>query len=100
MKGICFVVLASMMNSYVVVPMALKAGCAAGKSSPIYGVAIPSGYRQWELVAPSHEEGLDELRVILGKPTAMKSYGKQTILFSDGTILAKGGLEARAIGRR
>ena len=36
-------------------------------ASPIFGVTIPSGYRQWELIAPSHEAGsLDELRVLLG----------------------------------
>ncbi len=40
---------------------------ADDKSSPIYGVTIPAGYRQWELVAVSQETGrLDELRGILG----------------------------------
>jgi len=58
-------------------------------ASPIYGVTIPSGYRQWELVAPSHEALLDELRGILGNPAAMKAYGKGMLPFPDGTILAK-----------
>src|SRR5689334_25050141 len=26
-------------------------------ASPIFGVKLPSGYRHWELVAPSHEGG-------------------------------------------
>jgi hypothetical protein len=39
-------------------------------ASPIYGVAIPAGYRQWELIAPSQEAGsLDELRAKLGSTT-------------------------------
>jgi hypothetical protein len=32
-----------------------SAAVASDESSPIYGVTIPTGYRQWELVAPSHE---------------------------------------------
>jgi hypothetical protein len=38
-------------------------------ASPIFGVTIPDGYRQWELVAPSHEPApLDEPRAIVGMP--------------------------------
>ena len=62
---------------------------ADSKASPIYGVTIPAGYRQWEVVAPSHEALLDELRVILGNPVAMKAYREGTVRFPDGTILAK-----------
>ena len=58
-------------------------------SSPIYGVTIPAGYRQWELIAPSHEAILDELRGILGNPVATKAYREGTLPFPDGTILAK-----------
>jgi hypothetical protein len=59
-------------------------------SSPIYGVAVPDGYRQWEMIAPSEEAGsLNELRVILGNPTAVKAIQKATQPFPDGTILAK-----------
>jgi Cytochrome P460 len=62
---------------------------AGDKASPIYGVTIPAGYRQWEVVAPSHEAFLDELRVILGNPIAIKAYREGKIQFPDGTILAK-----------
>src|SRR6202011_1031463 len=35
-------------------------------ASPIFGVTIPKGYRQWELIAPSQEAApLKELRAIL-----------------------------------
>jgi hypothetical protein len=58
--------------------------------SPIYGVAIPAGYRQWEVVAPSQEAGsLDELRVILGNAISMKAYREGTLPFPDGAMLAK-----------
>jgi hypothetical protein len=69
-------------------PLALRA--ADDDSSPIFGVRIPSGYRQWELIAPSHETGkFNELRAILGNPIAIKAYQDATLPFPDGTILAK-----------
>lgn len=58
--------------------------------SPIYGVTIPEGYRQWALIAPSQEAPpLNELRAILGNPTAIKAYQDGTLPFPDGTILVK-----------
>lgn len=58
--------------------------------SPIYGVKIPAGYRQWEVIAPSREAGnLQELRVILGNDVAMKAYRDGTLPFPDGAILVK-----------
>jgi hypothetical protein len=58
--------------------------------SPIFGVTIAPGYRQWELVASSQETGdLNELRAILGNALAMKAYRDGTLPFPDGTILAK-----------
>ena len=59
-------------------------------SSPIFGVTIPAGYRQWELIAPSHEAGdFNELRGILGNAIAMKAYREGTLPFPDGAMLAK-----------
>ena len=40
----------------------LSVTSADDNASPIYGVTIPAGYRQWQLIAPSHEAILDELR--------------------------------------
>ena len=62
----------------------------AESASPIFGVTIPPGYRQWELIAASHEtEPLNELRAILGNPAALDAYRTGTLPFPDGTILAK-----------
>jgi hypothetical protein len=58
-------------------------------ASPIFGVTIPERYRQWELVAVAHEEGLDELRSVLGNAVAIKAYREGTLPFPDGAILAK-----------
>lgn len=59
-------------------------------ASPIYGVTLPDGYRQWELIAPSLEaEPLNELRAIVGNPIAVEAYRKGTLPFPDGAILVK-----------
>ncbi len=61
-----------------------------GGASPIYGVKIPTGYRQWELIAPAQEaEPLNELRAVLGNATAIKAYKDKALPFPDGTVLAK-----------
>ena len=68
----------------------LARGKETDDSSPIFGVKIPSGYRNWELIAPSHEAGgFNELRGILGNDTAMKAYREAILPFPDGAMLAK-----------
>src|ERR1700740_1933516 len=59
-------------------------------SSPIFGVKIPAGYRQWELIAPSHEaSNFNELRGLFCNPIAIAAYREGTLPFPDGAILAK-----------
>jgi Cytochrome P460 len=58
-------------------------------SSPVFGVTIPAGYRQWTLVAPSHRPDFDELRAVLGNAKSMKAYTSGTLPFPDGSILVK-----------
>lgn len=63
---------------------------APGEASPIYGVTIPPGYRKWEMIAPAEEAApLDELRVVLGNPVAIKAIENATLPYPDGTILVK-----------
>lgn len=74
----------------LIATLSIAAGRSGDEASPIYGVRIPAGYREWQVIAPSQEAGkLDELRVILGNPIAMKAFRKGTLPFPDGTILAK-----------
>ncbi|MET3667174.1 cytochrome P460 family protein [Caulobacter sp. 1776] len=59
-------------------------------ASPIYGVTIPEGYRDWTLVAPAQEAApLDELRATVGNARALKAYRAGTQPFPDGTVLVK-----------
>lgn len=69
--------------------VASPAVAGASDASPIFGITIPAGYRQWELVAVSYETAFDEFRGILGDPLAIRAYGDATLPFPDGTILAK-----------
>ncbi|MCE0463269.1 MULTISPECIES: cytochrome P460 family protein [Pseudomonas] len=61
-----------------------------GNASPIYGVKLPEGYRQWALIAPAQEAApLNELRAVVGNDRAVKAYQASTQPFPDGTVLVK-----------
>jgi hypothetical protein len=74
----------------VVASVAPVAGGAADGAPPMYGVTIPPGYRQWELVSVAHEAAnYDDLRAILGNAVAMPAFRNGTLPFPDGTIIAR-----------
>ena len=68
---------------------AFPAATASDISVAPTGVTIPKGYRNWQVVAPSQRDDMDQLRVILGNDIAMKAYRSKTLPFPDGAILAK-----------
>jgi Cytochrome P460 len=60
------------------------------EAAPIFGITIPSGYRDWRLISVAHEAGnLNDLRAILGNDVAIKAYRDGTLPFPDGTIIAR-----------
>jgi hypothetical protein len=63
---------------------------AQGNASPIYGVTIPDGYRDWKLIAVNQlkTDKLDQLRAQLGNEIAIKAFKEGTIPFPDGTVIA------------
>jgi Cytochrome P460 len=89
MKRMSILALAAVTAAGVTASVPFTAGRADDESSPIFGVKIPAGYRQWKLVAVAHESELDELRGVLGNTIAMKAYQDGTLPYPDGTILAK-----------
>jgi hypothetical protein len=69
---------------------AQSAGAGINAASPIFGITIPQGYRQWELIAPAEEATpLNELRAVLGNKTSINSYRYGTPPFPDGSVLVK-----------
>ena len=73
----------------VTASLPIAAGHADDAASPIFGVTIPAGYRDWKLIAPGEETGLDELRSVVGNTTAVKAYQDGASPFPDGTVLVK-----------
>jgi hypothetical protein len=63
----------------------------SSSSSPIYGVTIPEGYRDWKLVAVNQilltGKG-EQLRAQLANDVAIKAFKEGTIPFPDGSIIA------------
>jgi hypothetical protein len=72
--------------------MALSLAHATGQSgeaaSPIYGVSIPPGYRNWRLISLTHEEGnYNQLRATLGNDVAISAYREGKLPFPDGAVI-------------
>jgi len=62
----------------------------AQETTPIFGVKIPPGYRDWKLISVAHEEGdLNDIRAILGNDVAIKAYREGKLPFPDGTVIAR-----------
>jgi hypothetical protein len=60
------------------------------KKSPIFGVTIPAGYRDWRLISVAREEGnLNDIRAILGNDVAIMAYREEKLAFPNGTIIAR-----------
>jgi hypothetical protein len=65
---------------------------SANNLSPIYGIAIPDGFRDWRLISVNHLAGaggkLKQVRAQLGNDIAIKAFREGTLPFPDGTIIA------------
>ncbi|MBT2333044.1 cytochrome P460 family protein [Variovorax paradoxus] len=87
--GFGLLALATASSIFAVTPSAAE-DARTSDASPLYGVVIPKGYRQWQLISPAIEaEPLNELRVVLGNAKAVEAYDKDTLPFPDGAVLTK-----------
>ncbi len=90
MKRTAFLLVAIGMMAGVVAFTAAAAGRADEEASPVFGIKIPPGYRDWPLISVAHEAGnLNDLRAVLGNDIAIKAYRDGTLPFPDGTIIAR-----------
>jgi hypothetical protein len=90
MKGIAHLLVAAVALTGAVVYMARAAGQSGGDASPVFGITIPHGYRDWKLISVAHEEGnLNDLRALLGNDVAIEAYREGKLPFPDGTIIAR-----------
>jgi hypothetical protein len=91
MKRIGLLLLAVAALAGIFAYIAHASGQSDGDSSPIYGVKIPAGYRDWQLIAVNqlHFAGKGEqLRAQLGNEIAIKAFREGTLPFPDGSIIA------------
>jgi hypothetical protein len=87
-----------------VVALAGAAGCltaraseeSSAKATPIFGVELPDGYRDWPLITVAREEWLKDIRAVLGNERALDAYRRGRLPFPDGTIIARLAWEYRA----
>jgi Cytochrome P460 len=74
----------------VLTPLSTASGQADEPASPIFGIKIPHGYRDWPVISVAHEAGdNNDLRAVLGNDVAMKAYRNGTLPSPDGTIIAR-----------
>lgn len=63
---------------------------SADEASPIFGIRIPAGYRDWSVISVAHEAGNNnDLRAVLGNEIAIKAFREGTLPYPDGTIIAR-----------
>ena len=91
MKRIGFLLLSVATLAGIVAYIPHASGQSDGDSSPIYGVKIPAGYRDWKIIAVDQllvPGKADQLRAQLGNDLAIKAFKEGTVPFPDGTIIA------------
>ena len=90
MKRIVFALVAVGMLAGAAAYIAPASGQADGEAAPIYGIKIPPGYRDWQLISVNHLAGgnVKQLRAQLGNDIAMKAFREGTLPFPDGAIIA------------
>jgi hypothetical protein len=87
MKRISFLLVAVIAGAVIA---STSVGVADEPASPIYGVTIPKGYRDWKLISVGRLAGSNrDLRAKLGNDIAIRAYRERTLPFPDGAIIAR-----------
>jgi hypothetical protein len=69
--------------------MVPASGQTDAEAAPIYGLKIPPGYRDWQLISVAREDGnFNQLRAQLGNDIAIKAFKDEKLPFPDGSIIA------------
>jgi cytochrome P460 len=90
MKGLAYPFVAVVALTGAVIYVAQASERSDVQADPVFGINVPSGYRDWKLISVAHEEGnLKDLRALLGNDVAIKAYREGRLPFPDGTIIAR-----------
>jgi hypothetical protein len=90
MRKIAFLLVAVIALAVVAASMFPASGHADEEASPIYGVKIPPGYRDWKMIAAAQllvPGKIDQLRAQLGNELAIKAFKDGRRPFPDGSII-------------
>jgi hypothetical protein len=84
---------AAICAAYLAESAAQNAGMATkptSDASSVFGITIPSGYRDWKLIAVAQlkTDNVDQWRAQLGNEIAIKAFKQGTVPFPDGSIIA------------
>jgi hypothetical protein len=80
----------AVMAACAIAAMLFATGRANNEASPIFGVKIPPGYRDWRVISVAHEAGNNnDLRAVLGNDVAINAYREEKLPFPDGAIIAR-----------
>ena len=76
--------------TYMVPVSGQNSTASDGDAAPIYGIKIPTGYRDWRMISLADVGApVSDLRVKLGNDVAIKAYRDDKRPFPDGTIIAR-----------
>jgi hypothetical protein len=89
MKQIAFLLVVVVTAAGGAVSLAQEHGQTDDIASPIYGVSIPPGYRDWKMIAVAQlkTDKVDQLRAQLGNEIAVKAFKEGMVPFPDGAII-------------
>ncbi|CAH0343207.1 cytochrome P460 family protein [Rhizobium sp. CECT 9324] len=69
---------------------AVSTGGAGENVSPVYGVSLPEGYRNWRVITVAHEAGQNnDIRAILGNDIAYEAFRNRMLPFPDGSVIVR-----------
>jgi hypothetical protein len=88
-RNACLVIAVATMAG-VVTHIVAASGQSGGEAAPVYGIKIPSGYRDWRLISVNHLAGgsVKQVRAQLGNDVAVMAFRAGKLPFPDGTIIA------------
>jgi hypothetical protein len=88
-RNACLVIAAATMAG-VVTHIVAASGQSEREPAPVYGIKIPSGYRDWRLISVNHLAGgsVKQVRAQLGNDVAIEALRAGKLPFPDGTIIA------------
>jgi hypothetical protein len=90
MRRTLFFAVAAMTLAALATYLAAASEHADGEATPIFGIKIFPGYRDWKLISVAHEAGnLNDIRAVLGNDIAIKSLRDGRQSFPDGAVIAR-----------